>query len=211
MLKADFLSIDGLQSFVYTDAATAGNTTQTVDNARITFTEVKSFGEAAVKGYQISGVSLTFPVDSVTVTPKLGDYVAVDGSTYEVTKADKATAQTRWRLMAERAFIEGDWSGLVNVQRAALPVNAAGAQIETYTTVTGNVQAIIVNNDDAADMLARLSTRGDKQSLNFYMAQSVVVYPTDRIQYNSRNYRITAIEDEGRVARLKRIVAEIYP
>lgn len=211
MFREDLLKADGLQSFTYTDVSTAGSTTQTVDNALITFPVTKAFGEPAVKGYQIDSVTLTFPDDEITVTPTIGDYVSVESVTYEVTMAEKVTAYTRWRLKAERAYIDSDWDGLINVQRAALTVNSAGAHIETYTTVSGNVQAVIVNNDDAADMISRLAVRGDKQSLNFYIANSVAVYPTDRIEYNSRYYRITAIEDENRVARLKRIVAEIYP
>lgn len=210
LLKADFLTIDGLESFTYTDTTSGGNTTQTVDNARISWPEVKTWGEPAVRGYQISSVQLTFPVDEISVTPKVGDYVAVDSNTYEVTKADKATAFTRWRLTAERAYIEADWDDTLDIQRATLTVNSAGAQVETYADLTAGVACVVAANDDAADMLARLSVRGDKQSLNFYVAQSVSVLPTDRIEYGSRFYRITSIQDEGRISRLKRIVAEIY-
>jgi hypothetical protein len=209
MLKADFLSIDGLQSFVYTDAATAGNTTQTVDNARITFTEVKSFGEAAVKGYQISGVSLTFPVDSVTVTPKLGDYVAVDGSTYEVTKADKATAQTRWRLMAERAYLEADWVSTVILKRFTLSTDVAGAVTESSYAI-GSYSAAVMQEDDVADMINRLGVKGDKQAITFFMEQTVAVLPMDFITYSGRDYRVTMIGDEGRVGRLKKVRTELY-
>lgn len=210
LLTADFLTLDGLSSFTYTDTASGGNSTQTVDNARITFPEVKNYGEPAIKGYQISGVSLTFPTGEITVTPKLGDYVAVDSNTYEVMKVEKKTAFTRWRIEAERAYIETDWGTTCDIQRATLSVNSAGAQVETYADTTSNVPCVVVNNDDVADMIPRLGVRGDKQSLNFYMAQTVTVAPTDRIEYASRFYRITSIQDEGRVSRLKRVVAEIY-
>lgn len=209
-LEQDFLDMDGLQSFTFTDTTNGSNTAETVDNARITFPEVKTFGEPAVRGYLISSVMLTFPVDEITATPREGDYVSVESNTYEVTKVEKATAFTRYRVTAERAYIDADWDATCDIQRATLSVNSAGAAVETYADTTTGVACVVVNNDDVADMISRLGVRGDKQSINFYMAQSVTVSPTDRIEYSSRFYRITSIQDEGRVARLKRVVAEIY-
>lgn len=210
LLKADFLTIDGLESFTYTDTASGGNTTQTVDNARISWPEVKTWGEPAVRGYQISSVQLTFPVDEITVTPKVGDYVAVDSNTYEVTKADKATAFTRWRLTAERAYIESDWDDTLDIQRATLTVNSAGAQVETYADLTAGVACVVMPEDDVSDQIARLSVRGDMQSISFFVAQTVTVLPMDRIEYAGRFYRINSIIDENRIARLKRIRCQIY-
>lgn len=209
MLRNDFLLFDGLQSFTYTDVSTAGSTTQTVDNARITFPVTKAFGEPAVKGYQIDSVSLTFPDDEITVTPTIGDYVSVESTTYEVTNVEKVTAYTRWRLQAERAYVDDAWDLTVDIQRATLSVNSAGAQVETWADVSTGVAAIVVSNDDVSDQINRLGIRGDKQSLNIYVAQSVSVLPMDRIEYNSRYYRINSIQDESKVARLKRIVVEL--
>lgn len=209
MFREDLLKADGLQSLTYTDVSTAGSTAQTVDNALVTFPVAKTFGEPAVKGYQIDSVSLTFPDDEITVTPTIGDYVSVESVTYEVTMAEKVTAYTRWRLKAERAYVDDAWDLSCDIQRATLTVNTAGAQVETWADVTTGVAVIVVNNDDVADQISRLGIRGDKQSLNFYMAQSVTVLPMDRIEYSSRYYRVASIQDEGRVARLKRVVVEL--
>lgn len=209
LLKADFLTIDGLESFTYTDTTSGGNTTQTVDNARISWPEVKAWGEPAVRGYQISSVQLTFPVDEISVTPKVGDYVAVDSNTYEVTKADKATAFTRWRLTAERAYLESDWVETVTVQRATLTVDIAGSVVETYANV-GSYSAAIMYEDDVADMINRLGVRGDKQATTVFFAQSVPVLPMDRLLIDSKLYRITMIGDEDKISRLKKVRVELY-
>lgn len=209
MLKADFLTIDGLESFTYTDTASGGNSTQTVDNARISWPEVKTWGEPAVRGYQISSVQLTFPVDEITVTPKVGDYVAVDSNTYEVTKADKATAFTRWRLTAERAYLESDHVETVTLQRATLTADVAGSVVETYGNV-GSYSAAIMYEDDVSDVIARLGARGDMQATSVFVAQSVPALPMDRILISNRPYRITMIGSEGRVARLKQLRVQLY-
>lgn len=210
MLKADFLTIDGLESFTYTDTASGGNSTQTVDNARISWPEVKTWGEPAVRGYQISSVQLTFPVDEiVNATPKVGDYVAVDSNTYEVTKADKATAFTRWRLTAERAYLESDWVETVTVQRAVLTEDSAGAPVPTYGNV-GSYSMAVMYEDDVADMINRLGVSGDKQAVTFFCSQAVPVLPMDRILFDGKTYRITMIGDEERIARLKKIRVEQY-
>lgn len=210
MLRDDFLAFDALESFTYVDAATAGNTSYTVQSCRKTFQIVKAFGQANVKGYSLESVGLTFPVANLTPTPKQGDTFTINSTTYEVVDVAKKTANTRWQITGERAFIETDFATTCDIQRATLSVNSAGAQVETYADTTSGVSCIVVNNDDVADMISRLGVRGDKQSLNFYMAQSVTISPTDRIEYSSRFYRVTSIQDEGRVARLKRVVAEIY-
>lgn len=210
MLRSDFLDFDGLEDLTYTDKTTSGGTAYTVNNARKTFQVAKGYGEPAVKGYQIDAVNVTFPVDELAVTAKIGDTFVFGSNTYEVTAAALKTANTRWLVTGERAFIETDFATTCDIQRATLSVNSAGAQVETYADTTSGVSCIVVNNDDVADMIPRLGVRGDKQSLNFYMAQSVTISPTDRIEYSSRFYRVTSIQDEGRVARLKRVVAEIY-
>ena len=202
--------MDGLTSFTYTDTATAGNSTQTVDNARITFPEAKAFGEPAVRGYQISSVYLTFPTGEITVAPKCGDYVAVDGSTYEVTKAEKATAFTRWKVTAERAYIETDWATTTTVQRATLSKDSASAVVKTWAAVYSNQSTVVLDEDDVADMAERLGVRADKKTITFFYPQSLSIEPLDRIVYGSRNYRITQIVDAGRVARLLKARGELY-
>lgn len=211
MLKADFLGFDGLSDLTYTDKTTASGTAYTVNNARQTFQTVQGFGEPLIRGYTVSSVGLTFPVDELAVSCKLGDTFVYESQTYEVTEAALKTASTRWQVTGSRAGIDTDFATTCDIQRATLTVNSAGAAVETNADTTASVSVIVVNNDDVADMISRLGVRGDKQSLNFYMAQSVTVSPTDRIEYSSRFYRITSIQDEGRVARLKRVVAEIYP
>lgn len=211
MFRGDLLKADGLQSFTYTDVSTAGSTTQTVDNALITFPVTKAFGEPAVKGYQIDSVSLTFPDDEITVNPTIGDYVSVESVTYEVTQAEKVTAYTRWKLRAERAYVDDAWDQIIHIQRAALTVNSAGAQVETFTTVIGNVPCVVMAEDDVSDVIARLAVRGDLQTSSFFVSQSVNVLPMDRVVYENRNYRINSIIDEGRLSRLKRIRCQLLP
>lgn len=210
MCEADFLGFDALEDLTYTDKTTSSGTAYTVNNARQTFMANKTFGEPVVRGYAIESVGVTFPVDELSVDAKLGDTFVFDGDTYEVVAADKKTANTRWMITGDRAFIDTDFAVSIDIQRATLSVNSAGAQVETYADTTSGVSAVLVENDDVADMIPRLGVRGDKQSKNFYVAQSVTVSPTDRIEYSSRFYRITSIQDEGRLARLKRVVAEIY-
>ena len=209
MFREDLLKADGLQSFTYTDVSTAGSTTQTVDNALITFPVTKAFGEPAVKGYQIDSVSLTFPDDEITVTPTIGDYVSVESVTYEVTQAEKVTAYTRWKLRAERAYVDDAWDQIVTLQRATLTTDVAGAVVETWGNV-GSYSAIIMEEDDVADMINRLGVRGDKQATTVFLSQSVAVLPMDRLLIDSRPYRITMIGDEGRVARLLKVRVELY-
>lgn len=208
-LEQDFLDMDGLQSFTFTDTTNGSNTAETVDNARITFPEVKTFGEPAVRGYLISSVMLTFPVDEITATPRDGDYVSVESNTYEVTKVEKATAFTRYRITAERAYLDTDHVSTVTLQRATLGEDVAGAVTETWGNV-GNYSMAVLYEDDVADMINRLGVRGDKQATTVFCAQSVNVLPMDRIVIASMPYRITMIGDEGRVARLKRVRVELY-
>ena len=208
-LEQDFLDMDGLQSFTFTDTTNGSNTAETVDNARITFPEVKTFGEPAVRGYLISSVMLTFPVDEITATPREGDYVSVESNTYEVTKVEKATAFTRYRVTAERAYLDTDHVSTVTLQRATLGEDVAGAVTETWGNV-GSYSMAVLYEDDVADMINRLGVRGDKQATTVFCAQSVNVLPMDRIVIASRPYRITMIGDEGRVARLKRVRVELY-
>lgn len=209
MFREDLLKADGLQSFTYTDVSTAGSTTQTVDNALITFPVTKAFGQGSVKGYQIDSVSLTFPDDEITVTPTIGDYVSVESVTYEVTQAEKVTAYTRWKLRAERAYVDDAWDQIVTLQRATLTTDVAGAVVETWGNV-GSYSAIIMEEDDVADMINRLGVRGDKQATTVFLSQSVAVLPMDRLLIDSRPYRITMIGDEGRVARLLKVRVELY-
>lgn len=210
MLEADYLGFDALENLTYTDKTTSSGTAYTVNNARKTFQAVQAFGEPAVRGYSIESVALTFPVDELAVTAKVGDTFVFNSNTYEVTDAASKSAATRWMVTGQRAYIETDFATTIDIQRATLSVNSAGAQVETYADTTAGVSCIVANNDDVADMISRLGVRGDKQSLNFYVTQTVTVAPTDRIEYSSRFYRITSIQDENRLARLKRIVAEIY-
>lgn len=209
MLRNDFLLFDGLQSFTYTDVSTAGSTTQTVDNARITFPVTKAFGEPAVKGYQIDSVSLTFPDNEITVTPTIGDYVSVESTTYEVTNVEKVTAYTRWRLQAERAYVDDAWDLTATVQRATLGVDIAGSVTETWANI-GSYSVIVWDEPDVADMINRLGVKADKQTTTFFFAQTVPVLSMDRIVYENRPYRITAIQDEGLVARLLKVRCELY-
>lgn len=209
MFREDLKKADGLQSFTYTDVSTAGSTTQTVDNALITFPVTKAFGQGSVKGYQIDSVSLTFPDDEITVTPTIGDYVSVESVTYEVTQAEKVTAYTRWKLRAERAYVDDAWDQIVTLQRATLTTDVAGAVVETWGNV-GSYSAIIMEEDDVADMINRLGVRGDKQATTVFLSQSVAVLPMDRLLIDSRPYRITMIGDEGRVARLLKVRVELY-
>lgn len=209
MFREDLKKADGLQSFTYTDVSTAGSTTQTVDNALITFPVTKAFGQGSVKGYQIDSVSLTFPDDEITVNPTIGDYVSVESVTYEVTQAEKVTAYTRWRLRAERAYVDDAWDQIVTLQRATLTTDVAGAVVETWGNV-GSYSAIIMEEDDVADMINRLGVRGDKQATTVFVAQAVPVLPMDRLLIDSRPYRITMIGDEGRVARLLKVRVELY-
>ena len=209
MLSADFLGFDALESATYIDAATAGNTSYTVDNCRKTFQIVKEFGQANCKGYQIDQVSLTFPVASLSPTAKLGDQFTIGGLTYEVTAAALKTASTRWQISGERAFIETDFSTHVTLQRATLGTDIAGAVTETWGNV-GSYSAIVMQEDDVADMINRLGVAGDKQAITVFLAQTVAALPMDRLLIDLRPYRITMIGDEGRVARLKKVRVELY-
>lgn len=209
MLKTDFLGFDALEDLTYTDATTSGGSSQTVNNARMTFQVMKSFGETAVKGYQIDSVGVTFPVDELSVTAKLGDTFVMGGNTYEVTEAALKTASTRWQVTGERAFIETDFAVSIALKRFTLSTDVAGSVTETETTV-GTYSAIIMQEDDVADMINRLGVKGDKQATTFFVAQTVPVLPMDFITYSGRDYRITMIGDEGRVARLKKVRVELY-
>ncbi len=209
MLKADFLTFDGLEDMTYNDVNSSTSTSYTVNNTRKTFQITKAYGESNIRGYLIESVAVTFPVDELAVEAKIGDTFVIDSSTYEVVSTELKTSNTRWRVTGERAYIDSDWDLTCDIQRATLTVNSAGAQVESWADVTTGVAVIVVNNDDVADQINRLGVRGDKQSLNMYMAQSVSVLPMDRIEYSGRYYRIGSIQDEGRIARLKRIVVEL--
>lgn len=209
MMKADFLDFDGLEDLTYTDKTTSGGTAYTVNNARKTFQVSKAFGEIAVRGYGIDQVNVTFPVDELAVTAKLGDTFVFGSNTYEVTAAALKTASTRWMVTGERAFIETDFAQTITQQRATLSVDVAGSVTESWSTVTTH-SAIVMQEDDVADLIERLGVSGDKQATTIFVAQSASFLPMDRVLINSRPYRITMIGDEGRVARLLKIRVELY-
>ena len=101
------------------------------------------------------------------------------------------------------------WDQIVTLQRATLTTDVAGAVVETWGSV-GSYSAIIMEEDDVADMINRLGVRGDKQATMVFVAQTVPVLPMDRLLIDSRPYRITMIGDEGRVARLLKVRVELY-
>lgn len=209
MLKRDFLAFDGLEDLTYTDKTTSSGTSYTVNNARMTFQEKKSFGEPVVKGYGVSEIGVTFPVDELSVTAKMGDTFVFGSDTYEVTDASLKTANTRWMVTGVRAYVESDFAVSVVQERATLSVDVAGAVTETWSTVA-TLSAIEMQEDDVADMIDRLGVAGDKQSVTYFVAQSASILPMDRLTVNSRPYRITMIGDQGRAARLQRVRVELY-
>jgi hypothetical protein len=209
MLKRDFLTFDGLEDLTYTDKATAGDTALTVNNARKTFQVKKTFGEPVVKGYGIDSIGVTFPVDELSVTAKMGDTFVFDGNTYEVTSAELKTANTRWMITGDRAFVETDFAVSIGQERATLGVDVAGAVTESWSSVA-TLSAVEMQEDDVADMIDRLGVAGDKQAVTYFVAQAANILPMDRLTVSGRPYRITMIGDQGRAARLQRIRVELY-
>lgn len=210
MLKADFLDFDSLESLSYTDKTTSGGTAYTVNNARKTFQTVQGFGETNVKGYGIGVVRLTFPVDELAVSCKLGDTFSYQSNTYEVTSAELKTASTRWLVEGARAFIDTDFAQTTSVERATITKDSASGTVKTWAAVYSSQSTIVMDEDDVADMIPRLGVRSDKKTLSFFYPQTLTIEPLDRVVYGGRYYRITQIVDAGRVARLLRIRGELY-
>jgi len=214
---ADYRTVEGLLSATYISKTSSGSTNYSLTDVFSSNPRTKAMAEPAVKGALIESNDFRFVLADLAATPKAGDEITVGSVTFEVNEVerrrpvDASGNYAFWYVKAARAFVDTSWSVSIDVQRATLSVNAAGAEVETFADVLTNVAAILVYNDDAADMQPRLSIRGDKQSVNFYVAQTVSVNPMDRIEYGSRFYRITSIQDEGKLSRLKRLIAEIYP
>lgn len=210
LVKTDFLGFDGLEDLTYVSTADSGNTTYTVNNARVTFMTTKGYGEPEVKGYQIDEVHVTFPVDELAATAKDADTFTVDGSTYEVMKTECKTARTRWMITGERAFIEDAFAVTCDVERATLALDSASATTKTWVAVYASQTCIVKEDDNTADMIARLGVRSDKGTATFYFPQTLDIQPTDRISYGGRYYRITYQLQQRRVARLQGMRAELY-
>lgn len=214
---ADYRTFEGLIPATYTSKTSGGSANYLLTDVFCSNPRIKGFGEPAVKGYMIESNDFRFVLADLAATPKAGDEITVGATTFEVNEVerrrpvDASGTYAFWYIKTARAFVDTSWSVSVDVQRATLAVNGAGAEVETFVDIAANVSAIMVFNDDAADMQPRLSIRGDKQSVNFYVAQTVSINPMDRIEYGSRFYRITSIQDEGKLSRLKRLIAEIYP
>lgn len=209
-MRADFLTMDGLEDMTYNDVTSSSSTSYTVNNARKTFQISKQFGELNVRGYGIDAVSVTFPDNELAVVAKIGDTFVISGNTYEVTAAELKTSNTRWKIDGQRAYIETDFATTCDIQRATLSVNSAGAQGETFADTTTSVSCIVMAEDDVSDLMPKLAVRGDLQTTSFFIAQSVTIGPMDRIEYAGRFYRINSIVNEGRVSRLKQIRCQIY-
>lgn len=210
MLKRDFLAFDGLEDLTYVSSADSGNTTYTVNNARITFQTTKGYGEPEVKGYQIDEVHVTFPVDELAVDAKDADTFTVDGNVYEVMKTECRTARTRWMVTGERAFIESAFAQSVDVERATLTLDSASATSKSWAAVYASQTCVVKEDDNTADMIPRLGVRADKGTTTFYFPQTLDIQPTDRIKYGGRYYRITYQGQQRRVARLQFMRAELY-
>ena len=90
-----------------------------------------------------------------------------------------------------------------------LGVDVAGSVTETWANI-GSYSVIVWDEPDVADMINRLGVKADKQTTTFFFAQTVPVLSMDRIVYENRPYRITAIQNEGLVARLLKVRCELY-
>lgn len=206
---ADFLAIaadHGSEALTHT--RTGPGTTTAVPIALCFKTDIK-FGETAVPGYGVDAVVTRFPASVLSTAPKEGDTITRSGVVYEVVAVSKMVRDTQWRLECARAYINGDYDVSIVLNRFTLSTDVAGSVTEQSYAI-GTYSAIVMLEDDVADMINRLGIKGDKQSLTFFVDQTVPALPMDMITYSGRDYRITMIGDEGRIARLKKIRVELY-
>lgn len=210
-----FRDIEGLVPATYTSKNTGGSTNYSLTEVFRSQPTVKAMSEPAVKGTLLESLSFRFVASDLAATPKAGDEITCDSVAFEVgdvqrlRPVDSNGRGAFWKVNAARAFVDDAWDESIVLKRFTLSTDVAGSVTETASTI-GTYAAIAMQEDDVADMINRLGVKGDKQAITFFVAQTVPALPMDFITYNSRDYRVTMIGDEGRLSRLKKIRVELY-
>jgi len=206
-VKRDFLAFDATDGTItYTDVDSGGSTTYTVTNVRKTFQVTEGFGEPQVRGYCIDSVGITFPVDNLSITPKLGDTFDYLGNTYEVTSAELKTANTRWNFTGKRAYLEPGWSTTCLIQRATISQNAAGMDIDSWGTLYASAQCYRNPQNVPQEAFDQLGVVGVNDLSKLYLGPTVSgVRVTDRVTLNGLLYTNTRTQNDARIAMLPEI------
>lgn len=151
-----------------------------------------------------------FLVSDLAFEVQEGDLITRASVAYEVTDVAKARRDKVWRVTAERAFLNTSQTVTADVERATNTLDAASAASRSWAAVYSSQDCAVAQDDNTADMIARLGVRADKTATTFYFAQSLDILPTDRIKYGGRYYRLTYQGEQGRIARLQYARGELY-